>query len=214
MQEGWREALERTPTWLLVAQEAFFLVLGWGGSWLRDPGSPVGSWRNGASWAAAGAGAGAGLLLGLLDLELSRRFPRYNDTVTPLLFRRFRAAGALAFTGFVALAEETLFRGWLQPALGAAAATLLFTLVHVQYLRRPPALLALLVYGGALAWLRAWSGGLLAPWLAHWGLDAVQALAVVYDRYPGLPPREGGRGGAGGGPGDAGPGGVAPPTPR
>ncbi|MDI3298024.1 MAG: CPBP family intramembrane metalloprotease [Bacillota bacterium] len=200
VQERLREAVERTPTWLLLAQEALFLVLGWTGSWLREPASLLGAWR-GATWTAGLAGASAGLLLGLFDLELSRRLPAYNETVTPLLFRRFRPGGALAFTAFVALAEETLFRGWLQPAAGPVAATLLFVLVHIQYLGRPPALLALTAYGAVLAALRAWSGGLLAPWLAHWGLDAVQALAVVLGRYPGLPPK-----------GD--PGGAASPTPR
>ncbi|MBX5465130.1 MAG: CPBP family intramembrane metalloprotease [Clostridia bacterium] len=148
-----------------------------------------------ATWgppdARAAAGAAAGLLLGRLDLELSRRLPACADTLTPLLFRRFGPAGALAFTAFAALAEETLFRGWLQAWLGPLAATLLFVVAHVQYLRRPPALLAVALYGSLLAALRTWSGGLLAPWLAHWGIDAVQALAVVFDRYPGLPPRGG-----------------------
>ncbi len=83
--------------------------------------------------------------------------------------------GAAIWLGIVSgFAEEAFFRGALQPRVGWFAASLIFGLVHV-----PPNRSLLpwtgfaIVAGGMLGALYLWTGNLLAPFLAHAGINAV-----------------------------------------
>ena len=105
-----------------------------------------------------------------------------------------------------ALVEETIFRGvllaaWLatgaSDVLAAICASLAFGLWHIQptviglRLNDPSAsrtkvraavigaVVLTTVAGSGLAWLRMWSGGLLAPIVLHAGINSVGALAAV-----------------------------------
>lgn len=81
------------------------------------------------------------------------------------------------------VAEEAFFRGALQPLLGWALASLLFGLVHFVP-RREFAVWTLfsIVAGGLLGGLYEWTGNLIAPVVAHVGINAVNLrwLALRY----------------------------------
>jgi membrane protease YdiL (CAAX protease family) len=95
------------------------------------------------------------------------------------LVRGLTPAAALLLAAVSGLAEEALFRGALQPALGWLAASALFGLAH--FLPRPGLRswsLAAALAGLGLGKLFAWSGDLVAPVLAHALLNAVNLLRL------------------------------------
>lgn len=73
---------------------------------------------------------------------------------------------AFAIGGIAGISEETLFRGALQPKLGIVLPTLLFALLHSQYLLSPATALVLAL-GFALALVRRWTGSTLICVLTH-----------------------------------------------
>ena len=80
--------------------------------------------------------------------------------------------------------EELLFRGLLQPGLGIGVATVLFGLAHVPMERdlRVWPLLAMGV-GGLLGVMYQWTGGVLAPVMAHFCLNALNLIWLA-NSYP------------------------------
>ena len=82
------------------------------------------------------------------------------------------------------VAEEALFRGALQPLLGLTAASLLFGLAHFVPRRELlPWTLFTLAAGFGLGALYAWTGNLVAPVIAHAGVNAVN-LRLLTNRLP------------------------------
>lgn len=72
------------------------------------------------------------------------------------------------------VAEEALFRGALQPLVGLSAASVLFGLAHLVPRRELlPWTGFTLLAGFGLGALYAWTGNLLAPVVAHFGVNAV-----------------------------------------
>lgn len=95
-----------------------------------------------------------------------------------------------AVSGF---AEEVFFRGALQPRVGWAAASLLFGLAHFVPRRDLwPWTLFAVVAGGLLGGLYEATGNLVAPVVAHAGVNAVN-LRLLARRY-GSPHPAGGPG--------------------
>jgi hypothetical protein len=139
--------------------------------WAEAPGEAVLPipWR-----IAAGLGAGAALV------AVSRFWTARSAAGRALAAELARVLGPLsarraaAFALASGLAEEALFRGALQPQVGALAATLLFAAAH--FVPAPKlriwSLFALLA-GAVFAALFAWTGDLLAPALAHALVNAV-----------------------------------------
>ncbi len=81
------------------------------------------------------------------------------------------------------VAEETLFRGMLQPRVGLVAASLLFGLAHFVPRRELlPWTLMSIAAGFLLGWLFDTTGNLVAPVVAHAGINAVN-LRFVSQRY-------------------------------
>jgi membrane protease YdiL (CAAX protease family) len=95
--------------------------------------------------------------------------------VSNLLFRRFNNPPEIIFLGIVAaIAEETLFRGALQPRFGIVATSVLFALVHTQY-GFTFASLEVFVLGLGLGWLRT-QAGLWPCIVLHAGYDILVGL--------------------------------------
>lgn len=103
-------------------------------------------------------------------------------------------AGIIAFQAF---GEELFFRGWLQPVLGArwgpwvglGASALLFALAHE--VGRPLGAVALVndTLAGAVFGLLAFrSGGLLAPFAAHFAWNWVEQSVFGLTPNPGVDP--------------------------
>ncbi len=97
--------------------------------------------------------------------------------------------GGLAFSILNAAVEELAYRGVLMDALeksvgvgmlslsGQAAA---FGLLHINgFPRGLSGVILASVFGMLMGWVRRWSGGFLAPWIAHVATDIVIVIMVA-----------------------------------
>jgi membrane protease YdiL (CAAX protease family) len=141
-------------------------------------------------WLDLGIGIGSGLLLLGAWWGAERTFPLARELEA-------RLAGALGpVTGSEAIglallssfAEELFFRGAVQGALGWAAATLLFGLLHSGPGKafRLWTLFAV-VAGGLMGGIMAWRGNLLGPVASHFLVNAVNLRRLARDSAR-LPP--------------------------
>jgi membrane protease YdiL (CAAX protease family) len=79
------------------------------------------------------------------------------------------------------VAEEALFRGALQPLLGLVGASLLFGVAHFVPRRELlPWMLFSLAAGFGLGWLYELTGNLVAPVVAHAGVNAVNLRRLTH----------------------------------
>lgn len=76
------------------------------------------------------------------------------------------------------LVEETFFRGFLQPRIGVAFSTALFTLAHLSY-EQPLMLVGVTVLSLFFAGLVAWRQSIWAAVTAHAIFDLVQLLVIL-----------------------------------
>lgn len=81
----------------------------------------------------------------------------------------------------VAVAEEVLFRGVLQSQFGLVAASVIFALIHVRYLRNWFLFIFILVMSFALGVLFMWTGNLWTVIVAHFTIDLVLGLLIRYN---------------------------------
>ncbi len=129
-----------------------------------------------------------GLLLAGLVILGSREFTRRTRSGTALARSLAEAIGPVSTLQVVWLAlasgigEEAFFRGALQPRVGLVAASLLFGLAHFVPRRElwvwsVFSILVGLLIGG----LFEWTGNLLAPIVAHAGINAVNLKLLARD---------------------------------
>ena len=84
---------------------------------------------------------------------------------------------ALGLAAVSSVAEETLFRGALQPELGLATASLLFGCIHFPFDRRLLAWTAFAIgMGFCLGAIYDFTGGLMAPIGVHFLVNAVNLM--------------------------------------
>jgi len=137
---------------------------------------------------------GAGLLAAAVVIAVSALLTAHtrwgamlSDALAALLGPlRPRTCWLLAAASGVA--EEALFRGALQPQLGLVGASVVFGLAHFAPRRDLlPWTLFSLAAGFGLGALYAWTGNLLAPVVAHAGVNAVN-LQLIARRASASPP--------------------------
>lgn len=101
----------------------------------------------------------------------------------------------LAITVLQVLAEELLFRGWLlaalldrmMPALAIGLSAAAFSLFHLIGGAQAPLSLLNLMLGGVWFGLLAWrSGGILAPFMAHFGWNVAEDMGLGLVPNPGV----------------------------
>lgn len=124
--------------------------------------------------------AGFGLALGLAGVGLSYLFEKSVAGVRHLgerfgmILAGVGAKEALLLALFSSIGEEVLFRGCLQSELGLVPATILFALVHIGpervYLWWTG---SAFVFGLGLGLLYDLQGGLLAPIVMHFVINAI-----------------------------------------
>lgn len=118
--------------------------------------------------------AGAGLLVGLASVGISEMLTRGTELGERLADVLAESLAGISIGDAILLAvasgtaEEMLFRGALQPAVGIVWASLIFGACHFLP-RRDVAIWSLyaVVMGFAFGWLFEWTGHLLAPIVAH-----------------------------------------------
>lgn len=152
-------------------------------------------WRLGPGWPGAlGAGFGVGLVgfcasVGVAWLAGAVTVGHPPHVSTPLA----GVAAGLLFVAFQSAAEEAFFRGWLQPVLcarwgpwlGLVATSMLFAALHVIAGAHSLLAVANLFLGGMVFGLLALrSGGLLAPWAAHFAWNWTESGLLGLDLQP------------------------------
>lgn len=96
------------------------------------------------------------------------------DEVAPALLEGSSVGGLVLVSLLSGLGEELLFRGALQPLVGIVVSSILFGLFHIGPDRRYLLWTAWAIAAGFLfGYLYEWSGGLLAPVVAHATHNAV-----------------------------------------
>lgn len=130
-------------------------------------------------------GAGLGVGLGLLGVLLSKQMEAHVPGVQKLgdrfaaILAGARTQDALALAFLSAVGEEALFRGCAQEEWGLWPATILFAVVHSGpervYLWWTA---SAFVFGIGLALLYEYQGGLLAPILMHFTINAINIRSL------------------------------------
>tara|TARA_B100000029_G_scaffold361138_1_gene354075 strand:- start:201 stop:794 length:594 start_codon:yes stop_codon:yes gene_type:complete len=131
-------------------------------------------------------GVGAGVLLGLIGVVLAWQLERTVPGIRQLS-ERFSAIlagleprGACILALFSSVGEEVLFRGCLQTQWGLWPATIAFALVHVGPNRTWLWwTFSAFVCGLGLALLYEHQGGLLAPILMHFVINAINITLLA-----------------------------------
>lgn len=145
-------------------------------------------------WGLAGLSVGVGGLLATVGYAWLNG--GLVDGAEPSTAMRF-ALLAMALTLLQVGAEEVLFRGWLQPALiarigaigGIAAGAAVFACFHLSAGVSSPISLFNLLLGGLLFGLLAWrSGGLIAPFIAHYAWNVIEDVGLGLVPNPGTGP--------------------------
>lgn len=101
-----------------------------------------------------------------------------DGEINQRIFRNLTIGKTAFLCMLVGVAEEWLFRGIIQWWLGNGWTSLLFTLIHLRYLKKP--LLLIMVFGTSygLGYLFELQGSLLIPIIAHSMLDFLSALII------------------------------------
>jgi membrane protease YdiL (CAAX protease family) len=130
----------------------------------------------------------AGLLAAVVVIFLSRELTRRTASGKLLAETLGRMIGSLTFRECILLAlasgigEEAFFRGALQPRVGLVAASLLFGAAHFVPRRGLIAWSGFSVVAGfVLGGLFAWTGNLVAPIVAHAGINAVNLRLLTLE---------------------------------
>lgn len=126
------------------------------------------------SWTVWLWGCGAGLLIVCVDLLLSRLFPEYmidQSGINEKLFRSQPVWHIFVMTLVIAIAEELLFRGAVQPYLGVFWTSVLFTLIHFRYLKQWMMMVVVFLISLGLGGLVLITHSLFASTVAHFVID-------------------------------------------
>jgi uncharacterized protein len=135
--------------------------------------------------------AGFGAVVGLVAIAGVVEAAETPPSPAPLIL-----AGLVLIAVQVA-AEELFFRGWIQPVvsarwgpwLGVAVTALLFAGLHLAGGARSPMTLLNLTLAGVLFGVLALrSGGLWAPFAAHFGWNSLEAIGLGLEPDPGIGP--------------------------
>ena len=134
-------------------------------------------------------GTAAAVALALLNWYLLRGAPNlrpvasirrlYQESLKPL-FGGVGVTDVVIISVAAGIGEELLFRGVLQPEVGLVLASVIFGVLHMGGTGTLAFGCWVAVMGGVLGGLAVWTGGLLAPIVAHALYDGA---AITYIRW-------------------------------
>jgi uncharacterized protein len=140
--------------------------------------------------------AGAtGLFLPFLSIELKKRLPdHYLDDggINDKIFSSLSYPHIFILTGIIAFAEEWLFRGVLQPLLGLVITSLIFSLLHVRYIKKPLLFSIVTLLSFWLGLLYEISGTIWVPFFAHFLIDFISGCWIAREHKKGKKDTENG----------------------
>lgn len=150
--------------------------------WFRDAGAAargIDVWRD----PAAGLALAAFAVAGSIALEGATAWARRVGQALAELLGPLTVGQCVLLAVLSGVAEEALFRGALQPLVGWFWASLIFGLAHLAPQRELwPWTLFTVLAGFALGGLYEWTGNLVAPVVAHFGINAIN-LRRLTRRY-------------------------------
>ncbi len=126
-------------------------------------------------------GLGGGIAIILLELLLNKVLPQdeFDDGgINEKIFRNLSFVHIFFVTFLVAFTEEVLFRGVIQEFLGLWWASIVFTIIHVRYLKKWMMVLVVFFISLAFGWLYQLTGSLWTPIIAHFFVDFVLGLFI------------------------------------
>ena len=133
-------------------------------------------------WAGVVTACGT-VALGAFLYRLLPTLRRISDELAPRLVDGAKARDLVLVSIFSGVGEETFFRGALQPMLGIVATSILFGALHVGPDRRYLVWTLWAIGAGFLfGFLYEWTGGLLAPMIAHVLHNAATLLLWKHSR--------------------------------
>ncbi|HLS08604.1 CPBP family intramembrane glutamic endopeptidase [Lentibacillus sp.] len=130
-------------------------------------------------------GVPAGLLIVAIDLLLMYIFPKkyYDDGgINDRVFRNRSIKAIFGIALMVAVVEELLFRGVIQTVFGYLAASTLFALVHIRYLKKPVLLISVLFVSFYIGYIFILTENLLVTMMAHFTVDFVLGVIIRFQK--------------------------------
>ena len=121
------------------------------------------------------------LLFGAPDMAGLRSIRRfYAETLKPI-FGNVSPTEITVISLAAGIGEELLFRGVLQAEMGLVSASVIFGLLHMSGASTVVFGCWVMLMGGVLGGLAIWTGGLMAPIVAHAVYDAAAMSYIRWD---------------------------------
>ncbi|GGH79124.1 membrane protease YdiL (CAAX protease family) [Pullulanibacillus pueri] len=116
----------------------------------------------------------SGVIVALLELLLDKLLPKHwldDGGINRRIFEAMSMPHIFLAMLIVAGVEELLFRGVIQSVFGLWPATIVFTLLHFRYLRKPLMFIIVFGLGLYLGWLYHYTGSLWPSIACHYVID-------------------------------------------
>lgn len=126
-------------------------------------------------------GLSGGLAIILLEVVLNKVLPQdeFDDGgINEKIFRSLGFAHIFFVAFIVAFTEEVLFRGVIQEFVGIWWASIIFTIIHVRYLKKWMMVLVVFLISLAFGWMYQLTGSLWTSILAHFLVDFVLGVFI------------------------------------
>ncbi|MBY6035659.1 CPBP family intramembrane metalloprotease [Fictibacillus nanhaiensis] len=123
-----------------------------------------------------------GLVLPVMSIQLKNRLPSHyfdDGGINEKIFGTLSYLHIFVLTGVIAFAEEWLFRGVLQPLIGLVATSLIFSLLHVRYMKKPVLFGIVTMLSFWLGFLYEWTNTIWIPFLAHFLIDFISGCYIA-----------------------------------
>lgn len=125
------------------------------------------------------------LIVVSIDIILSLVLPKHlldDGGINEKLFKTRTVTEIIFIAAVVAIAEELLFRGVIQTTFGFIIASVVFTLVHIRYLKKPVLLISVLILSFYLGYAYEVTGNLLVTITAHFIIDLLLGLFIRFQK--------------------------------
>ncbi|OLO42612.1 CAAX protease family protein [Alkalihalophilus pseudofirmus] len=128
-------------------------------------------------------GGGVAVIVITIDLLFEKYLPKSwvdDGGINERVFAKRSVFHVFFIAAIVAICEEILFRGILQTQIGLVLASLIFALIHFRYLSKILLFTMAVVLSFILGLLFEWTNNLLVPIFAHFLIDFVLGLFIMY----------------------------------
>ncbi|QRG69876.1 CPBP family intramembrane glutamic endopeptidase [Brevibacillus choshinensis] len=134
-------------------------------------------------WHGIGMAAGVALLIVLASIAMDRYLPsswQDDGSVNEMVFGNLSPWMTTLVCISVGVGEEWLFRGVVQSFVGNVWTSVIFTVIHVRYLKKPLLFISVFLTSLLLGWLFQREGTLWPSIFAHIAIDLLLAFYLQY----------------------------------